>query len=201
MWRPLSECLMLPRTAPPRRSEVRRVRLVVVEDGAPAVDSHLSPVPCDETVVVHQLDGELPVDLARRVVRRIGALERSGRGVARAAILMACRSDSQVMAARHLLARALVAHAHAALAGATEFILAVDGGGDADLRQELMALAEVLVGGSGSHVAIRVCFGPPDECSETPVPKSGFFTRPSPEPNGPRFETDVPAVAGEAVPS
>lgn len=180
---------MLPRSIPPQRSSIRRVRLIVVEDGARAIDSYLSPEECEETVVVHQSDGELPVELARRIVGRIGTLERSGRGIGRAVVLMASRNDDQSMAARHLLARALIIHAHVAPAGAGELIFAVGDGADVDLRYELMALVEALIGEpGGSPMPIRLRFGTPGESSGPAIRKSGSLPRSRPERDGDPFD-------------
>jgi hypothetical protein len=154
------------------------VRLIVVEDGAEAVSPYLSPEECEETVVVHQSDGELPVGLARRTVSRIGTLERSGRAIGRAVVLIASRNDDQSMAARHLLARALLIHAHEAPAGSGELILAAGGGADVDLRNELMALVGTLMGDPGhSAVPIRLRFGTPSDPSGPAVRKGGFLSR------------------------
>jgi hypothetical protein len=169
---------MPPRITLPQRSYTRRVRLIVVEGGARAIDSHLLPEECEETVVVYQSKGELPVELALRSVRRIGMLERSGRGIGRAVVLMAARHDDQSMAARHLLARALLIHVHIALAGAGELIFAVGGGADVDLRYELVGLVEALIGEPGcSSVPIRLRFAAPSESSGPAIHRRGSLSR------------------------
>lgn len=201
MWRPLSGCLMVPRAGSKGHWDVRRVRLVVVEDGAQAVGSYLSAEECEETVVVHQSDDEPPAELARRVVGRIATLEGSGRAVARAVIMIANRTDCQAMAARHLLARALVMHAQVALAGSADLTFAVDGRDNIDLRRELMALVETLIGEPVSSPAIRVCFGPPEKPFGRQVSESGFFDRVRPELDGRWLASTTTACAGTPRPT
>jgi hypothetical protein len=138
----------------------RRVRLIALEDGASEVDCRVCPDRREETVVIHQCDGELPGAFSGRIINRIGIFERSGRCIDQAVIAVGHRFDDQAMAARHLLARVLLTHVHFSLADAAELVLAVDGDVGPALRRQLWALAEALVGGtSGSRVAIRLRFG------------------------------------------
>lgn len=156
----------------------RRVRLVVVEHEAKAFDSYLSPDECDETVLVRQSDGELPFDFIQRVIGRIGIMERSACHIGKAIVLLAPRLDDQSMAARRLLARALLTPTHVAVTGPAELLLAVGGDAEAALRHGLMALVETLVGepGSGS-VPIRVRFGAAAAPSVAPIFDSGVWPR------------------------
>jgi hypothetical protein len=156
------------------------MRLVVVENGVRDIDRHVLPDDCDETVVIRQFDGELPVDLVRRSIRRIAAIEQSRRRITRAVVLVAPNADKQSMAARSLLARAILTHAHPSFAGATEFTFFVDADVEPDLRHELLGLVEAIIGLQASRAApIRLRFGEPSEDSTLTVRKSGFWPRSS----------------------
>lgn len=149
------------RPARPRPEDSRRVCLVAVEDGASAFNSYLPLDDCDETVVARQDEGELPAEFSRRIISRIAVIERSARCIEQAVIAVGPSVDDQWMAARHLVARALLTHAHVSGAGASELVFAVHGDADVHLRHELMALVEILVGEpESSRTAIRVRFGP-----------------------------------------
>jgi hypothetical protein len=154
--------------------------LVVVEAGAHVSGLRLAPDGDgdEDTVVVRQMDGEPSSVLAARAIARLALIERSGSAVQRAVMLIAPRRDGQSMAARHLLARALLTHAHVNHDSAAELRLSVGGDADAALRDELLALVELLVGTPGSAVVpIRVQFGPPEEPSRRAPRQSGIFTR------------------------
>jgi hypothetical protein len=138
----------------------RRVRLIALEDGASEVDCRVCPDQREETVVIHQCDGELPGVFSGRIISRIGVFERSARSIDQAVIAVGDRFDDQAMAARHVLARALLTHVRSSLAGAAELVLAVDGDAGPALRHQLWTLAEALVAdASGSRVPIRLRFG------------------------------------------
>ena len=161
--------------APPTQPSAQ-VRLVVVEDGALSLDSHVSPDDGEETVVVVQSHGELPLKLAERVVRRIAAIERSARRIGQTIVLLAARLDEQSMAARYLLARALLAHVGAA--GPADLMLAVSGDAELALRHGLLALVETLVTEPGSRtVSIRIRFGTGRVRSVAPICESGVWPR------------------------
>jgi hypothetical protein len=138
----------------------RRVRLIALEHGASEVDCRVCPDQREETVVIHQCDGELPGVFSGRIISRIGVFERSARSIDQAVIAVGDRFDDQAMAARHVLARALLTHVRSSLAGAAELVLAVDGDAGPALRHQLWTLAEALVAdASGSRVPIRLRFG------------------------------------------
>jgi hypothetical protein len=123
-------------------------------------NSYLSLDECDETVVARQGDGELPAEFSRRVIGRIAAIERSARCIGHAVIAVGPGVDDQWMAARHLVVRALLTHAHVSGVGAGELVLAVDSDAKVLLRHGLMALVETLIGeAESSRMAIRVRFG------------------------------------------
>lgn len=131
-------------------------RLIVVENGAQALESFLSVDGRDETTVVAQGANEAPIELPFRVMGRIGVIERGGRSVDRAVVAIASKLDAQSQAARAVTARAL--HAHMTAAGSGELILAAHGA-NAELRDELLSLVETLVTEhERSPVTIRLQF-------------------------------------------
>jgi hypothetical protein len=147
-----------------------------------------SPDECDETIVVRRNNDELPVDLARRSIRRIVLIEQAGCSIRRAIVVVAPELDAQWVAARHLLARALVTHAHVALTDCAELFFAVDGDANTDLRHEIMALIDALIGEpETSLVPIRVRFGVDYEPSRPPVRELGPRLRSECEHEGDRF--------------
>lgn len=140
----------------------RRLRLVVVEDGAEGLGPYLSPDASADTMVLHQSTEEPAAELAVRVIQRIASIERSGQGVAKAVVLLGPRLDQQAMAARQLLARALLVHAQVAAMGSGELVLVVGSQADPALRHHLMALVEALVGEpEAGSMAIRIRFDSP----------------------------------------
>lgn len=150
--------LLATRAMRPAPGASRRVRLVAVEDGASAFNSYLSLDECDETVVARQGAGELPAEFSRRIISRIAAIERSAQCIGQAVIAVGPGTDDEWMAARQLVARALLMHAH--VSGAGELVLAVDSNAEVHVRHGLMALVEVLVGEpESSRTPIRVRFG------------------------------------------
>ena len=130
-------------------------RLIVVEDGAWGLDSSLSVDASDETVVVAQGAGEDPVELPFRVMGRIALIERAGRSIERAVVVMAPKLEPQSQAARALIARTL--HAHMRARGPGELVLAAHGV-QAELRLELLTLVETLLSEHESSVIIRLRF-------------------------------------------
>ena len=133
-----------------------RGRLIVVENGAQALDSFLSVDGRDETTVVAQGADEAPVELHFRVTGRIAVIERGGRSVDRAMVAIASKLDAQSQAAREVTARAL--HAHMTAAGSGELVLAAHGA-NAELRHELLSLVETLITEhERSPVTIRLQF-------------------------------------------
>lgn len=118
------------------------VRLVAVEDGAHGLESRITPDGGEETVVVAQWGGEPPASLIIRVAARIGALERSGKKVGRAILLVGERRDDQAIAARRLVARALLSHLLSS--NGTELVLDAVGA-RADARHELLSEVEAML--------------------------------------------------------
>jgi hypothetical protein len=99
------------------------------------------PDATDETIVVAQTSGELPANLVVRVASRLAAVERSGRKLGRAILLVGERRDSQVDASRRLMTRAFLSHM---LVSGGELVIDADGA-EADVRHEVLSLVEELL--------------------------------------------------------
>lgn len=150
-------------TFQPQAPDTQCVRLVVVENGAHSIDSSLISEGCQKAVVIQQSNAEAPLELVGRIIEQIAALGRAGKTVEQAVIFAAPRLDGQSMAARHLLARALLKSAHIALTRSAELIFNVNAGASGELRHAFMGLVEALFGdSSGLPVPIRLRFGPPE---------------------------------------
>jgi hypothetical protein len=132
------------------------IRFFVVESGAtmPA-----GSVPCvsdtSELSIFVLADADPPNRLALRVLRHIAAIERSGQRIVSATIVTGVQRGAQSLAARCLIARALVAHQAGAGSGELVFSAGTD---DAPREQEeLLAMAGALTGERGAdRVSIRV---------------------------------------------
>jgi hypothetical protein len=133
----------------------RAVRLVSVEARSCAFDA-VSPDGGDETVVVAQSAGEAALTLALRTVEHIVAIERSGHAIAPAIIVLSPSLDSQVLAARGLIARAMLNHMAERRSGE---LLLVARGIEAAARDALLSLVETLLDEySNRGVTIRLQF-------------------------------------------
>jgi hypothetical protein len=138
-------------------SLVRQVRLVSVEAGSCAFDG-VTPDGADETVVVAQAPGEAASTLALRTVDHVAAIERSGRAIAPAIIVLSPSLDSQVLAARSLSARAMLTHMAERRSGE---LLLVARGLTATARDAVLSLVEKLLDEySNRGVTIRLQFRP-----------------------------------------
>jgi hypothetical protein len=149
------------------------VRLVAVEDGAHGFESRVAPDGGDETVVVTQWSGEPPESLIGRVAARIVALERSGKKVDRAILLIGQKRNPHTIAARRLVARALLSHLHSS--SGTELVLDAVGA-PANVRHELLSEVESLIEESERpSVPIRLQF----RHERAPSGDSGIYSTPS----------------------
>jgi hypothetical protein len=131
------------------RRLTRQVRLIVVETGSTGALADASADDPDQTVLIAQNDGELRMEFAARVVRRILSLERDEREVAKTLLLLAPQFDDEATVARLLIARALITHAVTLQGGPAEVV--VDVGHDARgvLPNGFPALVDALVGEAG----------------------------------------------------
>jgi len=166
----------------PKAVDPGGLRLVVVEDGALGFESRVPPDDGEETLVIAQTSGELPANLVIRVASRIGALERSGRKIGRAILLVGNRQDAQVAAARWVIARALLSHLLAR--GGSELVLDADRAEGA-VRNELLSLVEGLlerVEPSGVPIRLQFRRAPPRPARPSgiyPVPDAGRESPPT----------------------
>lgn len=109
----------------------------------------------DELCVFVPSGSGSPGDLALRTLRHIAAVERSGQRIVRAVIGAGPRSCGQVLAARTLMARAVIAHQCSV--GAGELIFTCTAGPGSRVQHELLALAGTLTSELGtSRIAVRV---------------------------------------------
>lgn len=134
-------------------------RLVVVEDRAHLkADFLLDSATDGESVTVLVQDHDSAHRLAVRTMRRLASVERTGKRLTQAVVVVGSDKDASALAARCVLVRVLLAHL--VRAGAGEVVLTAGGDTDSELRHQLLALAGTLAGEVGSSgVAIRVRFG------------------------------------------
>lgn len=152
----------------------RRVRLLIVEEGAQCQGTYLSPGECDEVIVLRQSEGESSMDLFVRATLRVADLERTGKQLAVALIAMSPLLDPQRTAVRRMLGLTILHHVQA-VGKDSELVLAVDGAAEPELRRDLIAMVESLVAHPGSrHAPIRLRFTAPAELSEDPPLESGI---------------------------
>jgi hypothetical protein len=137
----------------------RRVRLLIVENGALSQEEYLSLGDCDELIVLRQLEGESSMDLLVRATVRIADIERTGNQIERAIVAMAPLLDPQLTAVRRVLLLTILRHAQA-VGNDIELVLAVDEDAAPELRRNLMALVETLVAHPGSRQR-----GPSEPCT------------------------------------
>lgn len=144
-------------------------RLVVVEDAARiTADFLLDSINDGENVTVLVQDRNATRSLAARTMRRLADVERAGKKLTEAVIVVSAAKDAGTLAARCLLVRLLLAHL--LRTGGGEVVLAADGATDSELRHQLLALAGTLAGEVGSSgIAIRVRFEP----EARPVARAG----------------------------
>lgn len=147
------------------------VRLVVVEHGASMPSpstSHESQA--DELDVFVLPDADSPSDLALRVLRQIAAIERSGQHIRSAVIAAAGDGGGQSLAARCLIARAMVAHQMGR--GSGELVLTSRAVPGRRVQNQLLALAGALTVEAGaSDVSIRVLIDVAPEAEVAQVPR------------------------------
>ena len=146
---------------------------VVVEDGAHELGSRVAPDGGDETVVVAQWRGETPASLIARVAARVVALERSGKKVRQAVLLVGAHQNDQALAGRLQIARALLSR----LLSSNGNELVLDAiGAPAAVRHELLSEVEALLDEfERPNVAIRLQFR-----RERPREQSGIHSAPGP---------------------
>jgi hypothetical protein len=127
----------------------RCLRLVLVEQGTRALDA---PGGDADAVRVVQSSTERPTAFALRAVRRVLAIEQSGRSIGSTSFLLAPRFDPEVTAARLLIARGLITHSASVGGEASELLLRAAFPSPHDLQQSLPSLMDALLGEAGSWV-------------------------------------------------
>jgi hypothetical protein len=157
------------------------VRLFVVESGAPMpIGSAPRAGETSELSIFVLADSDPPSRLALRVLRHIAAIERSGQRIVSATIVSGSQSGAQALAARCLMARALVAHQ--AGIGSGELVFSSGTGDVQREQQELLAMAGALTGERGAErVSIRVVIDDvlePDSAPEWRPLRSARAARP-----------------------
>jgi len=132
------------------------VRLLIAEEGASVAHRRTSGNNGHSELAIFVPAGsDSPSRLALRTLRHIADIERSGQRISRAVITAGARSDGQVLAARSLVARALIAHQTAVGCGELVLVTRADAGSRA--QHELLALAGTLTSELGtSRISIRV---------------------------------------------
>lgn len=150
------------------------MQLLIVESGAGSLRCDIAGAGFDEVIVLGQCEGESAVELLLRASARLSSLERTGRQVARAVIIIAPLLDPQFAAARRLMGLAILSHVLVA-AQDSELVLSVDESATPELRADVIALVESLVAHPGSRYApIRVRFAPSPSAAEPAARESGI---------------------------
>lgn len=156
------------------RSKRETIRLLVKELTSAALTCQ-DAEQYDQTFVVAQLPGELPVRFALRTIQRLATLERSGHRVSCATFLAGLHSGPGVAAARRSIALALMQHqSNEGVPGG--LVIEALAGVDEGARRELLSLVDdVLCSTASSPVPVRLRFAAP--AADTAPPKSGVFPR------------------------
>jgi hypothetical protein len=140
------------------RAGNERLRCVIVEHGSPRL-SEAGAGAFDETIAIAQMQGELPVAFAARVLERIATIERAGRALESAVVLAGSSCEPAAKAARRSIVMKLSAHARAR-GELSQLTLARDTDAKPDSRAELLGLAEeVMVLPHADSLRVRVRFG------------------------------------------
>ncbi|RYZ02356.1 MAG: hypothetical protein EOO73_32135 [Myxococcales bacterium] len=146
-------------------SAVRR-RLMVVEAGA-SLACRDDAAEFDETTAITQLSGEPAADLAQRALARIALAERSGQAFDSALLVV---GESGASSARRLIALGLAAHARASHR-LSELVVLAPADASAELREELLMLADELLFGAEQPLPVRLCVATQREAEQ----RSGTF--------------------------
>lgn len=118
------------------------VLLVVAEAGTTPVHEATSLGACEQFAVVAQCSHETPLEMVPRLIRRLETLEREGRQVVQATLVMNSKTDDAAMGARRLALNALIRHA-ARTQRPTDVSLLVPEGLDEYRLAKIRAMANV----------------------------------------------------------
>lgn len=134
-----------------------RVRCVVVESGSLLLNEAGS-AGFDETIVIAQLYGESPADFAQRFAERLAQLERVGRHLQSAVVLISRSNELEARVARRRIIALFATHART-FGALSELTLMTDRDSGAEHQAELFGLAEAVTAlPSAELMPVRVCF-------------------------------------------
>lgn len=136
------------------------VLLVAVEAGVPSVHVAVALGEREQFAVVAQGPAEANLEIVPRAIRRLDALERDGKTVARAVLLMNRASSDSATGARRLVLNALIRHA-ARAGGHAEILLNGPLDAGEDYRAKVLAMEKLFsarCAHEGAPVRIRVRF-------------------------------------------
>lgn len=142
---PLRKTIAQGETASSVTKNQRRACLVLIEEGARARSFAAAATDYGTAAIQSQDPNEAPVDWARRVLREISEVEQAGIRLRKAALLVANRFDDASMTARHVIGRALLAHARRCPGETFEFFFSVPREQEGPLRDGILTLVELLV--------------------------------------------------------
>jgi len=138
----------------------RRACLVLVEDGAGAHASNTAARKAEQSWFITQSEGEPSIEWAQRVIQGVSRIQETGTQFERAVVLVAARFDSELMTARHVIARALLNYAKVSGVSSFEIVLEVPESPQDALRDGILTLAELLVSeGRAGSALLHVRFG------------------------------------------
>ncbi|RYZ06124.1 MAG: hypothetical protein EOO73_17090 [Myxococcales bacterium] len=148
---------MLPKVTRSSPRSARRRRLIIIEQDAPSITC-TGDKGFEEAVVVAQLAGEHPSELAQRALHRIALAERLGQPFHEAYLCTAGTDQSATRAARRLMTLGIAAHADAAHS-LNELILCAPSAVDFTQREALVRLADdAVLAGKEKPLRVRLCF-------------------------------------------
>lgn len=140
--------------------EQKRLRCVIVENGSSSL-AEAGPGDFDETIVIAQLQGEVPAAFAERVEARLTNLERLRKCAESAVMLLGSSHAAAATAARRTLLGSLARHVRAR-GDAAEVLLITSPDVSSEHRAGLLALADAMLAlPSSERVPIKVQFGEP----------------------------------------
>lgn len=140
------------------RAASERLRCVIIESGSlPLAEAGSEGY--DETIVIAQMQGELPAEFAARVSERLAVLERVGKDFESKVLLIGNRHDQEASGSRREIIAGL-SRRDRARCGTSELTLMIDHDSGADQRAELLALAEAAMALPNAELMpIRLRFG------------------------------------------
>jgi hypothetical protein len=140
--------------------EHKRLRCVIVENGSLSL-AEAGAGDFDETIVIAQMQGELPEAFSERVTRRLVNFERLRKCAQSAVMLVGTSNDAATVAARRTMLGALARHVRP-WGAAAEVVLITSPDAPGEHRAGLLTLAETMLAlPSSERVPIKMQFGQP----------------------------------------